>query len=145
MLITIPQSTMTSRVEYITATQVIVHANDGLVGYGETPRNVGLGAVQFAAQQVIGKTLRQIAWAAPISPDFSDHDMFGHEDPPVPPRLYENDFHATGGAMGVIVALQDLIAKSAGMRLCDLIGGPCRERIVTDWWMARTDSEHAVR
>lgn len=136
---------MTSRVEYITATQVIVHANDGLVGYGETPRNVGLGAVQFAAQQVIGKTLRQIAWAAPISPDFSDHDMFGHEDPPVPPRLYENDFHATGGAMGVIVALQDLIAKSAGMRLCDLIGGPCRERIATDWWMARTDSEHAVR
>ena len=163
---------MTSRIEHINATQVIVHAkdgyvdregfgpsifdkgpkwiiemrtDDGLIGYGETPRNVPLAEVQWAAQQILGKPLRQIAWAAPFSPDFTDHDMFGHVDPPVLPRLYEQDFGMSRGALGVVVALQDLIAKSAGMRLCDLIGGPYRQQVATDWWMGRTDSEHAAR
>ena len=161
-----------SRINRITATQVIVHAkegfvdregfgpsifdkgwkwiieihtDDGLVGYGETPRLVGRGEVEWAAQNVIGQRLRDIPWASPIPPDFTDHDMFGHKDPPVPNRLYERDFSTTRGDLGVVIALQDLIAKSADMRLCELIGGPHRERVATDWWMGRTDEEHAAR
>ncbi len=163
---------MTSRIKHVKATQVIVHAkggyvdragfgpsifdkgpkwiieiqaDDGSVGYGETPRNVGLGNIQYATKHILGKTLAQIPWAAPIPPNFSNHDMFGHKDPPVPHRLYERHFGTDRGALGVVIALQDLIAKSIDMRLCDLIGGPHREQIATDWWMGRTDAEHAAK
>jgi len=122
-----------------------IHTDDGLIGYGETPRDIGLGEVQWAAQQVIGKPLREIPWAMPIPPNLADNDMFGHFNPPVPHRLYEQDLSMSWGSMGVGMALQDLIAKAAGIRLCDLFGGAYHERVATAWWMGRSDPEHAAR
>ena len=122
-----------------------IRTNDGLTGYGETPRHIALGEVQWAAQQVLGKPLRELTWRRPVAPNLPAHDMFGHLDPPVLHRLYEQDLERGLGAMGVGMAVQDLIAKSAGMRLCDLFGGAYREWVPTDWWMGRSDPEHAAR
>ncbi len=163
---------MSSTIVHITATQVIVrakegyvdrdgfgpsifdkgpkwmieiHTDDGLIGYGETPRNVGLGEVQWAVQQVIGKPLREIPWAQPVPTDWGAHDALGHKDPPVPHRLYERDMGTNGGTMGVMIAVQDLIAKAANMRLVDLFGGAARQAVRTDWWVGRTDPAHITR
>ncbi|MAE64763.1 MAG: hypothetical protein CMJ18_10895 [Phycisphaeraceae bacterium] len=158
-----------SRIEHIRATEVVVHAkdgyvdrpgfgpsifdkgpkwlieirtDDGLVGCGETPRNVGRAAVEAAARQVLGKPLRDIPWAQPIPPDWSTHDALGHVNPPVPHRFYEVEVHTPGAEMGVMIAVQDLIARSADMRLVDLFGGAEREAVPVDWWVGRTDPAH---
>jgi len=163
---------MPSTIQRIRATEVIVHAregyvdrpafgpslfdkqskwmlelftDDGLVGYGETPRGVGFGEVQWGAQHVLGRPLATLSWARPVGSNLDDNDMFGHHDPPVPHRLYERDFGVGGGGLGYAVAVGDLLAKSAGIRLCELFGGAWRQWVPTDWWMGRSDPEHAAR
>ena len=119
--------------------------NDGLVGYGETPRRVGFGEVQWGAGQILGKPLATLSWARPVGSNLEANDMFGHRDPPVPHRLHERDFGMGGGGLGYAVAVGDLLAKAAGIRLCELFGGAHRECVPTDWWMGRSDPEHAAR
>lgn len=161
-----------SKITHINCTEVIVHAkegyvdrpgfgpsifdkgvkwliemrtDDGLIGYGETPRHTALGGVQWAAQQVIGKSLKGMSWKQPIPPNWAVHDALGHPNPPVPHRLYERDMGADGAAIGVGMAVQDLIAKAAGMRLVELFGGAHRESVRTDWWVGRTDAAHITQ
>lgn len=161
-----------STIKRIVATEVIVHAHegyvdrpafgpslfdkpskwmiemftdDGLIGYGETLRRTGLSDVQWAAQQVLGKHLRTIHWGNPLPPDLSTQDALGHMNPPVPHRMYEREFGLSRGGIGVCIAIQDLIAKSVGLRLCELFGGAHREAVATDWWIGRSDGEHAAR
>ena len=122
-----------------------LHSDDGLVGVGETPRNTGFGDVDRAVRCVLGRPVRSLAWARPVPPDYAHNDMFGHLDPPVPHRLYERDMGATGGMIGVEIAVQDLLGRLAGVRVCDLFGGPYREQVNTSWWMGRSDPEHAAR
>jgi len=122
-----------------------MRTDDGLIGFGETPRNTGLAGVQWAAQQVIGKKLRDIPWTQPIPTNWGAHDALGHVNPPVPHRLYERDMGTDGAAIGVGMAVQDLIAKSAQMRLVDLFGGAHRESVRTDWWIGRTDPAHITQ
>jgi len=163
---------MKSTIQRIVATEVIVHAregyvdrpafgpsifdkaskwiiemftDDGLVGYGETHRGAGLGEVQWAARHVLGKPLSSLSWANPVPSNLDDNDMFGHRDPPVPHRPYEHDFGIGSGGLAIGVAVCDLISKAAGMRMCDLFGGAHRQWVPTDWWMGRSDPEHAAR
>lgn len=156
----------------IIATEVVVHARDGyvdrpafgpslfdktskwmielqtdsgLVGYGETPRGASLGQIQWAATQVLGKSLLEIPWGRPVPSNLTSNDMFGHLDPPVPHRPYERDFGNNGGDIGVELAVHDLLGKATGLRACDLYGGAQREWVPTCWWMGRSDPEHAAR
>ncbi|MAE62733.1 MAG: hypothetical protein CMJ18_00550 [Phycisphaeraceae bacterium] len=122
-----------------------LHTDDGLIGFGETPRGAGIGQVNRAARHVMGKALSSIGWAHPVDPNLDDNDMFGHHDPPVPHRLHERDFGLDGGGIGIGIAVEDLIARAAGIRLCELLGGAHREWIPTDWWLGRSDPEHAAR
>ena len=122
-----------------------VFTDDGLVGYGETPRGVGFGEVQWGARRVLGKPLARLSWARPVGSNFDDNDMFGHHDPPVPHRFHEREFGVGGGGLAYAVAVGDLQAKAVGMRLCELFGGAWREWVPTDWWMGRSDPEHAAR
>ena len=163
---------MTSRIEHITATQVIVHArsgyvdrdgfgpsifdkipkwlleirtDDGLIGYGETPRGASLSDVQDAARQVMGRSLREFPWSRPVQTEWDKALAWGHKNPPVPHRYHERELGTPPGALGVSVAVQDLIAKSTDRRLVDLFGGPHREAVRTDWWVGRTDPDHVTQ
>ncbi len=42
-------------------------------------------------------------------------------------------------------ALCDLLAKRAGVPLCQLWGGPWRDTVAVDYWMGRTTPDHAKR
>ena len=119
--------------------------DDGHVGYGETPRNVGEGSVRYAFDCVKGKEVRSLSWREPVPFDWASNDMFGHLDPPVPHRLYEREFHAGSAVLGVEIAVHDLMGKVYGIRACDLYGGPFRESVATDWWMGRSDADHAAQ
>lgn len=163
---------MGTRIERIVATEVVVHAregyvdrpafgesifdkaskwllevstSDGLVGLGESARGVSEADVEHSARSVLGKSLASFPWRFQLPPNFSDDDMFGHETPPVPHRLFEREFVSTGGWQAVRVALDDLIAKRQGVPLHDLFGGACRRAVPTSWWMGRTDASHATR
>ncbi len=42
-------------------------------------------------------------------------------------------------------AIYELLAKRAGVRLCELWGGPWRDSVLADYWMGRVTPEHAER
>lgn len=97
---------------------VLVHTDDGLVGVGEGsgwPRVV-TAAVEDLAHIVIGEDARQIEqlWQR------MRLAVMGHGDAGV----------VAGGAIGAIdMALWDLRAKSLGVPVAALLGGPIRERV----------------
>ncbi len=122
-----------------------LHTDSGIVGFGETTRRSPLADVQYAAKHLLGKSLGSLSWARPVPHDYSMNDALGHENPPVPHRFHEQHLRVSGGVMGVVIAVQDAIAKAIGWRMCDLFGGAHREWIATDWWMGRSDQQHAAK
>ena len=70
---------------------------------------------------------------------------------PNPPSPYapphENLMHRIGHPMQKLIesTLSDLIARRAGIRLCELWGGAWRESVSVDYWMGRVTPEHAHR
>ncbi len=91
---------------YFLRTILRLRTDDGLVGVSETygPDNVGPLAIERARQTVIGR-----------SPD--EIQRFG----------YRLGAPAIAGA--IEVACLDLIGRATGRRVCDLLGGPVRERV----------------
>jgi glucarate dehydratase len=91
---------------YFLRTILRVHSDEGLVGLAEThgPDQVGPLALERARRIVVGQNpyhLQQIRYR------LNDPVLFG----------------------ALEVACLDLIGRAAGQRVCDLLGGPVRERV----------------
>ncbi len=70
---------------------------------------------------------------------------------PVPPSPYTPPLHNLQHRLRqplrpiLEAALSDLIARRAGVRLCELWGGPWRDSVSVDYWMGRVTPEDAAR
>lgn len=124
---------------------VELHAENGLVGIGETERGCGGSAVRWATEQILGRTLRALRWQEPLPPDLRGSDMFGHTEPPVPHRLHEIPLPQSAAATAFRIAVSDLWGQALGLPVHALLGVACRTEVAVGWWFGRSDPAHAAQ
>lgn len=124
------------RVRSFDTTLVEIHTEDGLVGYGEAKAGVGSAAVCAAlvacineelAPQIVGKDARQIVhlWEQMYNGARLSHALARGRAMPILGRR-----GLTIAAMsGIDLALWDLLGKSLGCPVWQLLGGACRPSI----------------
>ncbi len=99
---------------------VQLHADDGTVGVGECNRGLPVDTLKQVAQNLLGRDLVSL----------------NAQDLPLPPgRLYD----------GFECAILDALAKRRAMRLCELLGGPYRERVRVGFWTGHRTTADAGR
>lgn len=123
---------------------VEVHTEAGATGIGETHRGCGGGTVRWAAEQLLGRSLRSLPWHSPLPVDLRGDDTFGHPDPPVPNRMHEFAFPRGAAETAMRVALADLWGQALGVPVHALLGECCRRRVAVSWWFGRSDAAHAA-
>lgn len=98
---------------------VLVHieTDEGLSGLGESPADIGF----------FGQTLESIQYAID---DYLGPQLVGKEPFDIPHLMDLIDYRENSSAKsGIDIALHDLVAKSKGISVCELLGGRKRERI----------------
>ena len=121
--------------------------SDGLEGWGETGTSAPEAVLDEALDNLIGRPLaghrtgfldlwpaEKLYWQRPALPS-----PFA----PDPANLQHRLRHPMQSA--IETALCDLTARRAGIPMCQLFGGPWRDRILMDYWMPRTTPDHARR
>ncbi|MBT3342520.1 MAG: mandelate racemase/muconate lactonizing enzyme family protein [Gemmatimonadetes bacterium] len=94
--------------------------DDGQYGVGESGRGLGLESVELGARQLIGLDPRTI----PVR------------------RL---PMEGAGGAYRAYeTAFLDLLGRIRQMRMCDLLGGACREEVVGSYWAGLQNPTHSL-
>lgn len=99
-----------------------LHASNGMVGLGETAREVPDAAVQRNAGAVKGKTLGQfdLSLGNLGLPDSSTADAFE-------------------------IAIYDLLGKTAGLPVCALLGGCFQKKVAVSYWTGQRTFDDLVR
>lgn len=121
-----------------------VHTDDGLIGLGESPREISEAALRAPFMLLAGRELESLCLQDPPLRDFSADDMFGHDNPRRPNRFLERSFNIHA-QLAVHTVLLDLLAKKAGLPLYALFGGAYRRQVRVDTWMARMTPEESAR
>jgi len=121
--------------------------SDRFEGWGELPFSGAPHLLQDTLSRLIGRTVSSfrtsfldlwppgsLYWQRPIPPS------------PFTPRL-ENLQHRTRHPLQTLVemAISDLIARRAGIPLCQLFGGAWRDRVPVDYWMGRMSPSQAQK
>lgn len=98
-----------------------LHAGNGMVGLGETAREVPDAAVQRNADAVRGKSLGQFDLSLPTLglPDARTADAFE-------------------------IAIYDLLGKTAGMPVCALLGGCYQKKVAVSYWTGQRTFDDLV-
>lgn len=120
---------------------------DGFAGWGESPFDGPRAVLEDALSRLVGARL------ASLRPSFLDlwqsGSLYWHR--PLPPSPHApplvNLQHRTRHPLQTLIemALDDLIARRAGVPLCQLWGGAWRDRVRVDYWMGRVTPQHAQR
>lgn len=121
--------------------------SDGFTGWGELPFAGSRRVLSDALSGLVGRPL------AELRPSFLDLWPRGslYWQRPLPPSPFaptiENLQHRTRHPLQTLVemAIDDLVARRAGVPLCQLWGGAWRNRIRVDYWMGRVSPEHAQK
>jgi muconate cycloisomerase len=121
-----------------------IHTDEGLVGLGESPREVGEGVIRAGLAGLAGLDLTKLNFQEPPLADLSNDDMFAHTHPTLPHRLLERSFN-NYSHLAIHTALLDLLGKKANLPLCSLFGGAYRDRIAVDTWMGRMTPDDSAR
>jgi len=121
-----------------------VHTDAGHVGLGESKREVSEPALRCWIQRLRGLTVEDMCLREPPITDLSASDLFGHDHPQRPHRLWERQFVVPQQAC-VHVALLDLMGKRAGLPVHAMMGGAYRTRVPVDAWMARMTPDDSAR
>ncbi len=121
-----------------------VHTDAGFVGLGETMRGTPEAALRTGLERIVDLEWGRLCLQEPPLHDLSHNDMYGHEVPGRPHRLWETTF-SSGSEMALHAALLDLMGKQSGLPVCALMGGAYRDRIPVDYWMARMTPEDSAR
>jgi len=94
-----------------------VHTDDGIVGLGETARNIAYPAVKSAADLLLGQD-------------------------PMAMNLQElTELSGSPAYSGFEIALCDLVGKALGVPVYKLLGGAYRDRVAVSWWTGTRTSE----
>jgi L-alanine-DL-glutamate epimerase-like enolase superfamily enzyme len=120
---------------------------DGFQGWGESSFDGSRTVVDAALGGLVGRPL------AAFRPSFLDIWPSGslYWQRPLPPSPFapplENLQHRTRHPLQTMVemAIDDLIARRAGVPLCQLWGGAWRMSIPVDYWMGRVTPSHAQK
>jgi len=121
-----------------------VHTDEGITGIGEGMRGVGEEVIRNALTKLNATNIEQACFQEPKLYDHSSNDMFAHEHPTRPHRLYEKTFSLDSDG-AIHVALLDLMGKKTELPAYSLLGGAYRDRVRVDYWMARMTPEDSAR
>ncbi len=119
---------------------VRLNTDEGHYGVGETMRGAGRDELEVALRLVLGVdplalNLRDILGSASAlrqggpkeeRPVAADHGLFG------------------GVYNAVEVAVFDLVGRVRGMRVCELLGGCCRDDVLTSYWAGLQNPDYSV-
>ncbi len=121
--------------------------SDGCEGWGETVVSGSLDLLDSALERLAGQPVADqrtafldlwpaeaLYWQRPAAPS---------PYAPNPANLQHRLRHPMQSA--IEMALCDLTARRAGVPLCQLFGGPWRDRVLVDYWMPRMTPENARR
>jgi L-alanine-DL-glutamate epimerase-like enolase superfamily enzyme len=121
--------------------------SDGSTGWGESVAGGSEEQLDQALTRIVGQPV------AALRPSFldlwaPDTLYWQRPDPPSsyapdPANLQHRLRHPQQSL--IEMALSDLLARRAGIPLCQWFGGPWRDRVLVDYWMPRTTPEHARR
>ncbi len=99
-----------------------LHADDGTYGVGETGRGAKGEDVERAARQLVGLDPRS-----------------------VPLRRLPLDADLASVYKAYETALMDMVGRIHGMRMCDLLGGACRDHVIGSYWAGLQNPTHSVQ
>jgi len=121
--------------------------SDGLEGWGESVGRASLESLECQLKTLMTSP-KPFHRLAHLKLDEPGHLYW---ERPVAPSPYApstaNLRHRTRNPWQNLIetALSDLLAKQAGISLAELWGGPWRDEIEVDYWMGRTNPEHAKK
>jgi muconate cycloisomerase len=92
----------------------------GLVGLGETYRDVNVQNLRRNAEALLGRTIGELRWAALPFPEDREYDGFE-------------------------LLVYDLAGKALGLPVSQLLGGRCRDRVECSMWTGRRTPADAGR
>ncbi|MCC6423981.1 MAG: mandelate racemase/muconate lactonizing enzyme family protein [Phycisphaerales bacterium] len=121
-----------------------IHTDDGLVGLGESPREIDESAHRAPLAKLIGQDLSLLNFQEPPLADLSNNDLFAHPNQSRPHRLLEQSFNVYSH-LAIHTALLDLLGKKTNLPLSALLGGAYRYRVPVDTWMGRMTPEDSAR
>lgn len=97
-----------------------LYTDEGIVGLGEAYRGLGEHQLRPIAETLLGKDLLAMNW----------------QDLPIPPgRVYD----------GFECAVLDAVGKHHGLTLCQLLGGPYRDKVKVGYWTGHRTTADAAR
>jgi muconate cycloisomerase len=94
--------------------------SDGLIGIGETYRFVNLDHLRRNAKKLCGRNLFEMRLANLDLPEDREYDGFE-------------------------LLVYDMVGKSLGVPVCQLLGGACRDRVLCSMWTGRRTAADAGR
>ena len=98
-----------------------LHTDEGHYGVGETSRGAQRSDIELAARQLLGVDPRRVSL-----------------------RRLPIDEMPAATAKGFEVGLFDLIGRIRDMSVSALLGGPCRDHVVSSYWAGLQTPEHSV-
>lgn len=118
-----------------------VHTDDGLTGLGETWKGTPDAAVRQAAESLIGHDPRRLPLHRLPLPH--DADVVNARDRGAMVAVRPVDHNPAVHAFEVAVA--DVVGQAWGVPICQLLGGPVRDRVLVHFWSARRPPEDLAR
>jgi muconate cycloisomerase len=119
------------------------HTDTQFIGLGESPRGVTEATTRACFSLLKDKPIESLCFAEPPLTDFSANDLFGHEHPHRPNRLWERSF-TNYTEQGLHTIILDLMGKLTDQPLYNLMGGACRKHVAVDYWMGRMNPEDSA-
>lgn len=109
------------RWDLVTKLLVRLHTDDGHTGVGETPRGASRQAVEVACRALLDRDPLELSLRRLPLGD-------------APGIVYK----------GLELAVFDLVGRIRGMRMGQLLGGYCRDEVVTSYWAGLQDPEYSA-
>jgi muconate cycloisomerase len=122
---------------------VKVHTDEGIVGLGETWKGTPAAAVRKGAEALLGMDPTRLSLhRLPLPYDAEEMNVRDRgEVAPVPVSSIPHNpaIHAFE------VAVADIVGQAFGVPVCQLLGGPVRDRVLVHYWSGRRTPEDLAR